>query len=227
MKKITEIHAPVSEKNIFTEGIDYFEVGEDSIWGKGDGITLELLGSLQLAGKWLDLGAGDGRYAPRLLSQVDLLLAADIDCGALSKLWFRSSEECRDKLKLIAFDLTKPFPMQDDVFDGVICTGTLHYFEEPILLEILREIDRVLKPGGRTVLDFAWNVRRYSKDGRQHLRNGCPQYEDLPMGKVFRKCFERYGIQLRESVFQDDLSRTHGYILSGRFALLLADKPRN
>ncbi|MCL5010699.1 MAG: hypothetical protein M1127_00595 [Patescibacteria group bacterium] len=50
-----------------------------SIWGKGDKITLSVLRKLKPRGAWLDLAAGDGRYAPTLLKTVNSLVVADKD----------------------------------------------------------------------------------------------------------------------------------------------------
>lgn len=227
MKKITQPRPPVPEEYIFTEEIDYFALGQDSLWGHGDKETLEFLETANLSGDWLDLAAGDGRYAPPLLKQVKQLVAADIDGGALSKLWFRSSKEFQHKLRLIAFDMTRGFPLKDRAFDGVFCTGILHLFPEHVLSEIANEIDRVVKPGGRIVLDFGTDIERRFLDGRRFYLPREPRYTLKSASELLRRLFKKYEVQTLESTFEDDLTTIpkHGHITRGNFILLVAHKP--
>lgn len=53
------------------------------------------------SGTWLDLGAGDGRYADELMRRCDRVVALDADESALSKLWHRTPERDRERLQLI------------------------------------------------------------------------------------------------------------------------------
>src|SRR3989344_7036865 len=124
-----------------------------SIWGKGDKLTLRVLGKLQLKGYWLDLAAGDGRYVPELLSKVDKLVAADIDKDSLLKLLDNVSKEKRSKIEIKVFDIAKKLPFADKSFDGVFCTGTLHLFHKRVLDSIISEVDRILKPKGNVIID--------------------------------------------------------------------------
>ena len=69
MKKARKNREKKEEKHIFTEGIDYSETGETSIWGTGDRGTLEIIGNTDISGRWLNLAAGDGRYNLDLLER--------------------------------------------------------------------------------------------------------------------------------------------------------------
>ena len=227
MKKITQPHPASPEEMVFAESIDYFQVGEDSLWGHGDAVTLQFLESTRLYGDWLDLAAGDGRYAFHLLKQVDRLFTADIDCGALSKLWFRSPIELNHKLHLLRIDIKKPLPFASGVLDGVFCTGILHLFPEDMLFQIAREIDRVVRPGGRVVFDFATDIERCSGEGFKLSRPGEPQYTLDTASMLLRCLFAGYCSQQWRSIFEDDLTGIpqHEYISRGKFILFAAEKP--
>lgn len=130
MDKITKPTKPKEDKYIFTEGIDYFTIGKNSIWGIGDKDTLQLLKKIQIHGKWLNLAAGDGRYNLSLLQKADLVVVSDIDESALSKLWYNTANEYRSKLKIKSFDITKKFPFENKSFDGVFVQALYIFFQK-------------------------------------------------------------------------------------------------
>ena len=77
----------------------------------------------------LDISIGMGRVAQRRLSRAGLL----------------------DQVDLVRSD-TLPIPCQEGVFDGIYTSFTLELFDSPLIPEVLNEIRRVLKPGGRLVV---------------------------------------------------------------------------
>src|SRR3989344_6239278 len=178
MKKITKPHEPDEEKHIFTEGIDYSKTDKTSIWGTGDKGTLELLKKTGIIGKWLNLAAGDGRYNLNLLEKADFVVASDIDESALNKLWQNTPDDFKTKLQTKVFDITKKFPFENNSFDGMFCTGTLHLFPKEILRQIFSEIDRILKPSGRILIDFATDIKRILPNGKLYIRKSEPQYKN-------------------------------------------------
>jgi len=151
MKRATKLCIPEEDKYIFTEGIDYSKTGETSIWGPGDEDTLRLLKNTEIHGKWLNLAAGDWGYTSNLLKKADFVIASDIDESALNKLWQNTPKRYVKKLETKVFNITKSFPFENNEFDGVFCTGTLHLFPKNILQIIFLEINRVLKPHGRII----------------------------------------------------------------------------
>ena len=58
-------------------------MAEISTWGKGEELTLNKIEEEEIKGKWLDLGAGDGRYIPELLQKIDELVLGDIDADEM------------------------------------------------------------------------------------------------------------------------------------------------
>lgn len=176
MKKITKPREPEEEKYIFTEGIDYSKTDKTSIWGTGDKDTLELLKKIEIHGKWSNLAAGDGRYNLNLLEKADFVVASDIDESALNKLRQNTPDKYKPKLQTEVFDITKKFSFDNASFDGVFCTDTLHLFPKEILRQIFSEINRILKPSGRILIDFATDIQRILPDGKLYLRKSEPQY---------------------------------------------------
>lgn len=225
MKKITDHHES-DEEYIHTEGIDYFKTGKDSIWGPGDKDTLELLRNTDIHGKWLNLAAGDGRYNVNLLKKADLVVASDLDESALSKLWHNTPEEYRTKLTTKVFDLTKKFPFEDESFEGVFCTSTLHYFPEKVLQGIFLEIDRILKKRGRLIVEFATDMKRVFPDGNLYIRKSEPLYTFEEAVSLLRKLLKNYEVHITESAVLPEQVKTEHleYTLSCRLIIIIADK---
>ncbi|MBI4039512.1 class I SAM-dependent methyltransferase [Candidatus Daviesbacteria bacterium] len=225
MKKITKPHEPKEDRYIFTEGINYLETGKTSIWGTGDKDTLELLKKIKIHGKWLNLAAGDGRYNLDLLKKADFVVASDVDESALSKLWHNTPQKYRTKLDTKAFDITKKFPLENNSFDGIFCTGTLHLLPQKILRRIISEIDRILKLNGRVIIDFATDIKRTSPNGELIIFGKEPLYSLKDAKKTLKNLFRNYRIQMHESEVVEDFEAANPpYTLNCKFIILIADK---
>jgi SAM-dependent methyltransferase len=92
--------------------------------------------------KVLDLGCG---YNADLLRAIEdrIFFAVGIDLKVNKN--FRSN-----KIKLLEHDLNRPLPFQENTFDVVTSLANLEHLERPE--RVLREIKRVLRPGGRLFL---------------------------------------------------------------------------
>ncbi len=226
MKKIIKPCKPKEDKYIFTKGINYFKTGKVSIWGTGDKDALRLLKKTEIRGKWLNLAAGDGRYNLNLLKKADFVVVSDIDASALSKLWQNTPEKYKSKLEIKIFDIIKRFPFEDNSFDGVFCTGTLHLFPDEILQKILSEIDRTLKPSGRVIIDFATDIKRVSPDGKLIIFGDEPKYTLGEAKITLKNLFRNYKIKIHESEVQEEAftQARPPYKFSCQFILLVADK---
>jgi 2-polyprenyl-3-methyl-5-hydroxy-6-metoxy-1,4-benzoquinol methylase len=90
----------------------------------------------------LDTACGNGWLASlyRAEHEVVAIDIADANLQRLQALGFRA----------IKHDLEQPLPFGDGVFDTVVCSEILEHLFRPDLL--LREVMRVLKPGGRVIL---------------------------------------------------------------------------
>lgn len=225
MDKITKPTKPEEEKYIFTQGIDYFTTGKTSIWGFGDKYTKQLLKKIEIYGKWLNLAAGDGRYNLNLLEKADFVVAGDIDESALSKLWHNTSEEYKAKLDTKTFDITKKFPFEDNSFEGIFCTGTLHLFPKGVLRKIISEIDRILKSNGKVIIDFATDIKRTSPSGKLITFGKEPLYTLEDAKIILKNLFRKYQIEMHESkVIEDFEAGNPPYTLNCRFVILIANK---
>lgn len=129
------------------------------------GLRAELVPLLaQLGGEVLDVGCGRKPYRV-LASQATRYVGVDLD----------TPESCRLAVADKLYDgKTLPFP--DASFDGALCSQVLEHVFTPE--EFLREIARVLRPGGKLVLTvpFAWDEHeqpydfaRYSSFGLRAL----------------------------------------------------------
>lgn len=227
MKKTIKPHEPDNANCIFTEGIDYSKTGKKSLWGTEENETRQLLKKTKINGKWMNLCAGDGRFNLHLLKKADCVVACDIDKSALAKLWRGTPNKYKLKLKTKAFNCTKKFPFKDKSFDCVFCAGTLHVFPRKVFLKIFREIDRVLKPNGKIIIDFATNIKRVPPDGGKLITFGNePQYALKEAEKFLKKTFKNYRVKLETGNSPKELLNQANppYYFSCKFILLAADK---
>lgn len=95
----------------------------------------------RLAGRVLDVGCRDKPYEPWLTSASEVI-GLDVRPGP--------------KVDVVAAPGAE-WPLESSSFDAAVCTQVLQYVDEPRAL--LREIDRVLRPGGTLVVTvpFAYN----------------------------------------------------------------------
>ena len=101
------------------------------------------LAGLPVTGRLLDIGGGTGRVASALLNDVDEFVSADVSMGMLR-------QAPRSALKPVcAHSESLPFP--DNFFERVIMVDALHHvIDQPASA---REMLRVLKPGGRIIIE--------------------------------------------------------------------------
>lgn len=96
----------------------------------------------------VDLGAGTGKFVPRLLATGAAVIAVEPVAEMLGELSrAHPSVETRQ-------GTATAIPLPDASVDAVVCAQAFHWFAT---LEAVAEIRRVLKPGGS--LGLVWNVR--------------------------------------------------------------------
>jgi len=143
-------------------------------------------------GAWvLDAGAGEGQYK----HYFDHTRYVGVDLAVGDSGWDYS------QLDLLA-DL-RALPFADNDFDAAVCIQTLEHVNEP--MQVINEIGRVLRPGGRFYLSapMSWHQHqkphdyfRYTSFGFQHmLQNSSLRVLEMrPMGGYF--WFLSFNLQL-------------------------------
>ncbi len=116
----------------------------------------------------LDFAAGTGWATEFLLRLGVRPVCADLSVEMMRRV--RQRLDCDSRLvfrREAGFVVTRGqmLPFGDDSFDGVLCMNALHHL--PSYLAALREIHRVLKPGGRAV---------FSEPGTAHAKAPLSEY---------------------------------------------------
>ena len=170
-----------------------------SKWGIEEKETLDAINSIGFNGNILDVAAGDGRFINSLLELSDKVIAIDIDSKELESL-----KGISNKLYTEVVDITKRFPYEDNSFDGVFCTGTLHLFSKETIPFILSEMNRCLKPGGKIVLDFATDIERLDINGNKVVFDGEGNYNTDESIELFKEELSNFSLNIQVSTFEEE-----------------------
>ena len=157
----------------------------------------------------IDLGAGTGKFLPRLLAVGAEVIAIEPSVAMRSQLKALFPQiEARE-------GRAEAMPLEDASVDAVICAQCFHWFAND---EALEEIRRVVKPGGGVGL--VWNIRDASTPWVARLieimapyDGGTPDYES----QQWRRAFPRNGFsELRERAFPNPQVGTPGKVIIDR-----------
>ena len=96
----------------------------------------------------LDLGCGTGLLTRAIARKTGKVIGLDLTREMLKEAAQNSSKQKMNPVYLLADGHVLPF--MDQQFDCIMTRLTLHHFPQPS--QILREMVRVLKPGGRLVV---------------------------------------------------------------------------
>ena len=186
-------------KRSFEDYRSFIQKHYDGFPGKLTAVTGVITGHAALAGKLigprgfdirgcmhiLDAGCGNGRYSKFLLRHADpgaVITAFDYSQQMLHRARARLRSE---RVTQVAADLTR-LPYADASFDAVVCGWVIEHLPDP--RPGLRQLARVLKPGGKLLLmatedtftgawcSRLWHCRTYN---RAELRKAC---EELGFG---------------------------------------------
>jgi ubiquinone/menaquinone biosynthesis C-methylase UbiE len=109
----------------------------------------------------LDVGCGTGTLALLAKRQVGRdALVAGIDASA--EMVARAARKAGKARLPARFEQASAdrLPFANDQFDAVLCTATMHHLPRGMRVDAVREMRRVLKPGGRVLLvDFVFGKR--------------------------------------------------------------------
>lgn len=116
---------------------------------------------LQQSRRVLDLGCGDGSLGT-LKPQDREIHGLELDPLRVAKLRGYESAQVWD------LDSDRPLPFPDAFFDGIVAKDILEHLQKPWLL--VREIRRVLEPGGRVVASVISHRSRHIWSDYTHVR---------------------------------------------------------
>ena len=156
--------------NDFIEDMQYklhFFVAEEFVLNGGNGLIL-------------DVGAGTGALAQALLQKGKF----SIEATDISEEMLKVADSKKIYQRSFLSDLTKEIPVENDIYDGVVSSGTFtHGHVGP---SAMVELVRVAKPGGLITisvnekhwfaLDFESEVKKLSRNAKKYVLKKIPIY---------------------------------------------------
>ena len=98
----------------------------------------------------LDVGCANGAHTVKAAARARQVVGMDYDVGQLAVARRAALRVRLDNVRLFAWDLTRGFPFATGTFDAALFLDVIEHLEPR--LAVLREIRRVLKPGGRLLV---------------------------------------------------------------------------
>ena len=153
----------------------------------------------------LDLGCGTGRWAFEFAKHCKRVVAVDYSPGMIEK----AKEDAAELgVKNIDFDVAT---VQDfhssELFDVIIVSGVLAYFEDDDMLPILENIRRHLKPNGRAISRETVAIKeRYKHDDEFHGKVGDVYTAIYRLLEEYPPALEKVGLKL---LYSDDFTPTN------------------
>jgi SAM-dependent methyltransferase len=113
--------------------------------------VMSLLGPLK--GRLVaDVGCGTGRFSVAIADEGAEIVGVDFANRMLREFWRKAKRlDMQEEIHLIESG-AQQIAVRDNVFDACICVNTLHLAQD--YKRVLKEINRILKPGGKIVANF-------------------------------------------------------------------------
>ena len=136
----------------------------------------------------LDLGCGTGEMLKLILQEDTHKELCGIDLS--EKMLAVAKSKLPEQVKLVLGD-SESLPFSDNAFDVVYCNDSFHHYPDPE--NVIREVQRVLKPGGTFLIGDCWQplvgraimnfYMRHSKEGDVKI------YSKEEMVSLLSQCF--------------------------------------
>jgi ubiquinone/menaquinone biosynthesis C-methylase UbiE len=139
------------------------------------------LARLQAGESVVDVGCGTGTLAiaaKRRVGPTGKVYGIDASPEMIAK----ASKKAKKAGVEVVFKsgIVEALPFQDESFDAVLSTLMLHHLPAAAREQGVREMRRVLKPGGRVLaLDFASSGKKKGLLARLHRRHGSVKLHDI------------------------------------------------
>ncbi len=148
--------------------LDYVVPDEEYFWSSGEDVLDSMLGlagvEIRPADRVLDIGCGVGRVTRALAPRAAGVVALDVSPEMLKRA--RELNPGLDNVDWVQGDGVSLRPLEDASIDGCFSHVVFQHIADPeITLGYVREIGRVLKPGG-------WALVQVSTDPGVHRRPG-------------------------------------------------------
>ena len=137
----------------------------------------------------VDIGCGNGRHTHPLAETVEYAVGID-----LSRALLQEADEQGSALALVQGDAAS-LPFRDGCADVVVYVATLHHLpDRETRIESLREVGRILGPGGRGLVS-AWSTEhdRFSSTARDDAGFDTTIDWTLPGGETVPRFYHIYG----------------------------------
>ena len=158
------------------------------------GITFVLQQALPLESPVLEIGTGKGRFLVRLAKPVRDITTVDISAEEQQSARLNARfHKVEDRITFVLQDATR-LPWPDHSFGAVVTMNAMHHIRnlEPVLKEMLR----VVKPGGKLVLaDFS--PRGFQNIARAHRAEGKLHPREPHSFRALQQSLRKRGVTTR------------------------------
>ena len=141
--------------------------------------------NLQLEDDYLEIGCGSGIFMKSFASDVRSTAGLDHSEGMVKLASHYNRKRIEAGMAEFRHGDAAQLPWEDEKFSAAAAIASFLFWPKP--LESLKEIHRVLRPGGRLVISLGWNA----DDGMDHTKHikkyGIRLYTEKEMQAMFQE----------------------------------------